>query len=1375
MFIRGILLLLQEFNANPKIKPESLLNNTVFDCLEILSRSSEMELEESAEDLLQIASLLTPPHEHFNIGDLVLHLLSKCKLSACEIIRLINQGFNMQNTNCETIKALAKGLVPNGETVLDFAILIGDNLSEKIYCTSRNSITSAEIVNQIALYLSVYIEINGPGKTADFIMQLLKGRIYDINQTVIAVIIVELSKSSITLEIDQSFITLALIVPFVSLDPNLLTIVPSWDRTYSALEINGDIMQNIDVITTYKAVMHVTGDLFWDRESFEMLFKAFVRTVHNTHDAFFNICMEKSNRKHTKALIFDQLCSFLAHDRSKLSLYATIAAVAQLACFSANHLDGIICNSCQQWQRAEPSLSLDQSHLLINVLNEIWKETLATSEMHLVLADALFRVINHSIPGKLKSNILSIKDIGAYMQYAPGDIRKSCMRWIALIIATVFPSGFDQIADLLESQDSSTVRSTIALVGEIVRESIIQHQFDLFRRLIMCLFDLLSHSNSSYRSLAYSELFELQLYAIENNVDLWSWWENDLVLWMVSNIENKPKAIISYAQLNQIDLGQLLKFNLRTILPLMIIDGKVEVIQEISFQLGLDLPTLLAKESGHILASLLMGSLDENFGGVCDSLVQMMGSDLSILQMYKLSPLDLITSLVIELGSNHDRDKKRATRALSHVERTLAGSVGPVDILQQPSFNFIFKHSLGILNILMDLLRCTKYSLDLAARIRIVKSVKYVIIRVSDGEVEALSSISTPLLGLLKFALENSDLELISLEIWSSFISKSTSSGIKPLFVQVASLFVNHFSFSTETIRPKLSKILQLLLETHHTSCADLFSQIPRFPEEWKCLTDLIQKFLPKSINIWTTFEGLIKNLHQENLIVISGTLDTLKVLLVENHIQILNSLEEETVNTTITSMIHGLLKTCCKYQVSQPQFSRICSECIGIIGAVDPARLGVLEPLERPFLDGVDLMVESDAMDFITSLIEHHLAPAFINSHDSDKQVRLAYAIQEFLKICGITAKAVDGSMQHTTKKYKPMEMDRSTKSRVSRWDHFSKKTVAAITPLLSSKYFLSKDQNEIVPPSVEPLYNNSASYEGWFRSWATVLIKSIKKTFHMQPILNVLLVLNDDDINLTRIFLPHVFLIVILENDSVVVHRALNECLVVLMSENVALPREKHHSSLQIIFDLVEHLSKWIRVKKIQQAKLRVISSRSRLQGQKDKGKSEFEAISLVITNVESFISKIPQIIMSEASFYSTDYARSLMHYENHVRIELTSKNEIEMQPHYQRIQQLFANLGDYDAIDGLFSKFITPTLDEKIIHHESLGQWSIAYTCYELKLQKDHSNIENQVGLLTCLQSMGHYGSFNLKLRNSSDSCERPNRQIFIVESTSSSICS
>ncbi len=130
--------------------------------------------------------------------------------------------------------------------------------------------------------------------------------------------------------------------------------------------------------------------------------------------------------------------------------------------------------------------------------------------------------------------------------------------------------------------------------------------------------------------------------------------------------------------------------------------------------------------------------------------------------------------------------------------------------------------------------------------------------------------------------------------------------------------------------------------------------------------------------------------------------------------------------------------------------------------------------------------------------------------------------------------------------------------------------------------------------------------------------------------------------------------------------------------------------------------------------------------------------------ITRVNSLLRSIDEELVAKAAFESKAFARSLMTFENQIRAK-KSRNfqDGDLQAYYDRLHQIYAQLDEPDGMEGIASKVLEPSLEHQIRHHESLGHWTSAQSCWEVRLQQSPNELTHHLGLLRCLRSLGHYG--------------------------------
>lgn len=166
------------------------------------------------------------------------------------------------------------------------------------------------------------------------------------------------------------------------------------------------------------------------------------------------------------------------------------------------------------------------------------------------------------------------------------------------------------------------------------------------------------------------------------------------------------------------------------------------------------------------------------------------------------------------------------------------------------------------------------------------------------------------------------------------------------------------------------------------------------------------------------------------------------------------------------------------------------------------------------------------------------------------------------------------------------------------------------------------------------------------------------------------------------------------------------------------------------------MDHLSSWIR-------RRRQLRSRKRTDGRRQNINNADDHDHEVL-QVDSLMTSINSDLLATAAFQCKAYARALMTLEQLITERKERNfNESQLQPYYDRLHTIYANLEEPDGMEGISTKVISPSLDHQIREHESIGRWTSAQSCWELKLQQEPDDISLHLGLLRCLRNLGHHG--------------------------------
>ncbi|WVQ89598.1 hypothetical protein IAS59_003360 [Cryptococcus gattii] len=388
--------------------------------------------------------------------------------------------------------------------------------------------------------------------------------------------------------------------------------------------------------------------------------------------------------------------------------------------------------------------------------------------------------------------------------------------------------------------------------------------------------------------------------------------------------------------------------------------------------------------------------------------------------------------------------------------------------------------------------------------------------------------------------------------------------------------------------------------------------------------------------------------------------------------------------------------------------------ECLGIIGALDPDRLG-FHVESNTLTIASNFADHKESLDFALHLVRDLLVDAFRATNDTKHQNHLAFAIQELLRFCGFSLKVI-----HPASKIDP--------SIRQRWQSLPKDQLETLTPLLESRFTLHDVSFRTFS---HPIYVTAPTYREWLQRWATDLISKVmsmpdtdRSVSDSKAIFGVFCgVLRNQDVSVAHHILPHLVLNVLLSGVREYRDEICLEIKTVLQDQvQPTSPADRRSLSAQVIFDLMDHLSKWLRLQRVKGSNL-------------DRGERS--------KVVEGVLSSIETELMAHAALQSKAYARSLRSFEERIiQLRKERKDTAELQTYFERLHQIYAELDEPDGMEGVSAFVISPSLEHQIREHESTGRWTSAQSCWEVRLQQSPDDPTLHVGLLKCLRNLGHY---------------------------------
>ncbi|KAE8721412.1 Serine/threonine-protein kinase ATR [Hibiscus syriacus] len=463
-----------------------------------------------------------------------------------------------------------------------------------------------------------------------------------------------------------------------------------------------------------------------------------------------------------------------------------------------------------------------------------------------------------------------------------------------------------------------------------------------------------------------------------------------------------------------------------------------------------------------------------------------------------------------------------------------------------------------------------------------------------------------------------------------------------------------------------------------------------------------------------------------------------------------------------LSSLITSLLRGCAEESrtVVGQRLKLMCADCLGALGAVDPAKLRNVS-CQR-------FKIQCSVVDLIFEMIHKHLARAFRAAPDTIVQDSAALEIQELLKIAGCEASLDENvaSIAQVKKDKEPLktsslgikasESSTGNNSRGQKlWDRFSNYVKEIIAPCLTSRFQLP---NVADSASAGPIYRPSMSFRRWIFSWIKKL--TARAIGSRASIFNACRGIVRHDMQTAMYLFPYLVLNAVFHGTEEALHGITEEIQSVLnaaASENsgaavYGVTGGQSEVCIQAIFTLLDNLGQWVDDVKQELALSQSLSSASRQQASKSKDQSlalsaSQDQLLVQCKYVSELLSAIPKVTLARASFRCQAYARSLMYFESFLRGRSGSFNPaaersgIFEDEDISYLMEIYSCLDEPDGLSGLACLRKSLSLQDQLLINKKAGNWAEVLTVCEQALQMEPTSAQRHSDVLNCLLNMCH----------------------------------
>ncbi|KAL6603454.1 hypothetical protein ACP70R_043815 [Stipagrostis hirtigluma subsp. patula] len=892
-----------------------------------------------------------------------------------------------------------------------------------------------------------------------------------------------------------------------------------------------------------------------------------------------------------------------------------------------------------------------------------------------------------------------------------------------------------------EAEDSQILLTLLESISTIIKVS------DIHGEVFFCSFVLLigqlDNQNSIIRMTALRLIQRCCTYCFKGGLDLflskYMHFRDNLYNYLSSRLLTHPIVIKEFAEdVLRIKTEELIKKMVPSVIPKLIVshpnsDQVVITLRELASHLNTDLVSLIV----NLLPKVISFALFYEDGRHLPSVLQFYKTETGTDSKEIFALPTLLDEIVCFPGESDQIDIDIRTARISPIIQNVARTLTGNDTLPE----FLRNDFVRLLNSIdKKMLHSDDIKIQKQALQRIKKLVEMM------GPY--LSTHAPKIMVLLIFAIDKEALQMDGLDVLHFFIkqlAEVSPNSIKYVMSQVVAAFIP----SLERCRGcpsvhfnKIVEILEELVVKNNSLLKQHIRELPLLPS-LPSLSE-VNKVIHEARGLMTLQDHLkdaVDGLNHESLNVrymvacelsklFNARREDITALIIGDDIADLD---------VISSLIMALLRGCAEQSrtVVGQRLKLVCADCLGALGAVDPAKFKVIS-CER-------FKIECSDDDLIFELIHKHLARAFRAASDTTVQDSAALAIQELLKLAGCQSSPNEGNLKEST--YCEMS-HRGQKL----WGRFSSYVKEIIAPCLTSRFHLP---NMTDSASVGPIYQPSMSFRRWIFYWIRKLTSHA--TGSRSDIFSACRGIVRHDMPTAIYLLPYLVLNVVCYGTPEARQSITEEILCVL---NAAASESSGASvngttggqnevCIQAIFTLLDNLGQWVDDLKQEIA----LSQSSYAMAGKHGGKSKDDAhygqdqMMVQCSNVAELLAAIPKVTLARASLRCQAHARALMYFESHVHEKSGSSNPAaECSGNFSDddisfLMEIYGGLDEPDGLLGLANLRKSSSLQDQLIINEKAGNWAEVLTLCEQALQMEPTSVHRHSDVLNCLLNMCH----------------------------------
>ncbi|ODQ64945.1 hypothetical protein NADFUDRAFT_4642, partial [Nadsonia fulvescens var. elongata DSM 6958] len=845
--------------------------------------------------------------------------------------------------------------------------------------------------------------------------------------------------------------------------------------------------------------------------------------------------------------------------------------------------------------------------------------------------------------------------------------------------------------------------------------------------ILMKLVDVLGSKNMFHSSIAFHELQMLAKSRDQTPWQLFSQFWMSVSVLVVKQISRSSFLLKRFSELINVSPADFLLRTQSYTVPYLVLSKRFSTIERISEVALRNSSKIYTENLPYILAVLLTQDSPDpgSFSMKCLSEAHSSFSRLDLKVVIGSCTIETAFEILKLYDPRDESLSIRIDRALELIPTP--NEVG-LDSETTTSFEiFLSGQILGIVKCISENIHDARGKVSLSEKYRCFRAIDK-LVRLAG---QTLSTALPQICACLQSSLEFPELLEISIETWNTMMQSVSTNDLSTMLELTISIVTQIWHELSEKSQHQVIDMFTRLCDSRSKYLARLYAHnfaslntVTDLDEVNKRLLSIMKISEDRPVEI---LYFILQRTQNDNIYNIRRTLLDLKSFLITEQAYVQAALLDSNP-AIISQAIQYLLRVAHKFNSSKTDIPVLCSECLGLIGAVDSGKIRISKSRN-------DLIIRSNFEDpsegekFIKELLENYLVKTFRSSTDPRTQDFLAFGMQEYLKFCGLNVASIQnpGSKENAF------------------WEGFSGISKITLKPLLNSRYTINNKRATSNKASY-PIFSPGKTYAEWLRKFALDLMCKVKGTIASRIFLICIDVVKERTFwSLFKFVFPFAALNVVITGTDEDRDNIRNELMLILNNDTDLYMAEQYH---QGVFSLIDYFSKWIRTREDFNAlKRREMARRDNRHLNTD----EDFGVDQGVKYVESVLNAFPFDILANRSFESKSYSRAILYWEQYTR-KMRSSSDIadeEMSSIYDKFLNMYSSIDDPDALEGISTKFPVLSLDQQILKYEHTQQWSFAQECYEVKLKQNDTDSISQTKLLSCLKEAGKYDDLLARL--------------------------